>query len=260
MIHQSLECAGLNVKHVQKMAAERDPVLRAVFVHKIGEYPVHYLISIDKVSKDDWTYTCLWGCAPVGQRAEQHAPFVHKHRYSMITSLALDNGIIASRALEGSLMHKTSSSTCVMMWGVCIYYLSTLAYFFPLASSYNTISRSLKCPSAWQCTHTSFSRGKWPYWELWYVGFQYHEVSYLNPSSSCIFDVVAYPFTQLKHIIMNYTMHVNGLHQRWCGDSFSILDTYKGTIIFTMRAHSKLSWSFVAMEFWYQKKKPGMQP
>jgi type IV secretory pathway TrbD component len=59
MFHWSLEHAGLNIKHIQKMAAKRDPVLRAVFVHQIGKYPAHYLISIDEVLKNDQTYTCL---------------------------------------------------------------------------------------------------------------------------------------------------------------------------------------------------------
>lgn len=106
-IHRSFERAGLNVKHVQRMAAERDPVLRANFVRRIGQYPPHYLISIDEVSKDDRTYARLWGRAPVGRRAEQHAPFVRKRRYSMIVGLALDEGIIASRVLEGSFTHDT---------------------------------------------------------------------------------------------------------------------------------------------------------
>jgi transposase len=106
-IHRTLERAGLNVKHVQKMAAERDPVLRAEFIHRIGQYPAHYLLSIDEVSKDDRTYTRLWGRAPVGRRVEQHAPFVRKRRYSMIAALALDEGIVASRVLEGSFTRDT---------------------------------------------------------------------------------------------------------------------------------------------------------
>lgn len=58
-IHRSLERAGLNVKHVQKLAREHDPFLHATFIHHIGQYPAHYLISIDEVSKDDHTYTHL---------------------------------------------------------------------------------------------------------------------------------------------------------------------------------------------------------
>jgi transposase len=106
-IHRSFERAGLNVKRVQKMAAERDPLLRADFIRQIGQYPAHYLLSIDEVSKDDRTYTRLWGRAQVGRRVEHYAPFVRKRRYSMIAALALDEGIVASRVLEGSFTHDT---------------------------------------------------------------------------------------------------------------------------------------------------------
>jgi len=106
-IHRTLERAGLNVKHVQKMAAGRDPFLRADFIRRIGQYPPNYLLSIDEVSKDDHTYTRLWGRAPIGKRVEQHDPFVRRCRYSMIAALALDEGIIASRVVEGSLRHDT---------------------------------------------------------------------------------------------------------------------------------------------------------
>ena len=75
-IHWSFEHAGLNVKHVQKMARECDPFLCANFVNRVGQYPAHYLISIDEVSKDDCTYTRLWERALVRERVEQHDPFV----------------------------------------------------------------------------------------------------------------------------------------------------------------------------------------
>ena len=37
-IHRALERAGLNVKQVQKMALERDPIHRADFIRRIAEY------------------------------------------------------------------------------------------------------------------------------------------------------------------------------------------------------------------------------
>ena len=52
-------------------------------------------------------YTRLWGRAPIGKWVEQHDPFVHRCRYSMIAALALDEGIIVSRVVEGSLRHDT---------------------------------------------------------------------------------------------------------------------------------------------------------
>jgi transposase len=106
-IHRTFERAGLSVKRIQKVAAERDPEKRSAFVWRIGEYPPHYLISIDEVSKDDRTYARLWGRAPIGEYAEQHNPFVRKRRYSMCAAMALDKGIIAARVLEGSFTHET---------------------------------------------------------------------------------------------------------------------------------------------------------
>jgi hypothetical protein len=47
----------LHVKHVQKLTSERDPILRAEFVRRIGRYPTDYLISLDEVSKDERTYS-----------------------------------------------------------------------------------------------------------------------------------------------------------------------------------------------------------
>lgn len=106
-IHRTLERAGLNVKRIQKLAAKRDPVKRAQFVWCIGQYPAHYLVSVDEVSKDDHTYSRIWGCSRMGRRAEHHAPFVQNRRYSMIAALALDEGIIASRVVQGSFNHDT---------------------------------------------------------------------------------------------------------------------------------------------------------
>jgi transposase len=148
-VHRTLERAGLNVKHVQKLAAERDPILQADFVRRIGQYPAHYLLSIDEVSKDDRTYTRLWGRAPVGQRVEQHAPFVRKCRYSMLASLALDEGIVASRVLEGSFTHETFLEY-LRDDLVCPQILSynQLLTFTILASDDDTLSWSPKCPAS----------------------------------------------------------------------------------------------------------------
>jgi transposase len=106
-VHLTLRRAGLSVKHVQKLALERDPIQRADFVRRIGQYPAHYLVPLDEVSKDDRTYSRLWGRAEVGCRVEEHSPFVRKRRLSMISALALDEGIIASRVIEGSYTCET---------------------------------------------------------------------------------------------------------------------------------------------------------
>lgn len=94
-IHRTFERAGLNVKRVQRMASERD------------QYPAHYLVSTDEMSKDDRIYGGLWGRGPVGSRVEISAPFVRQRRFSGICACALDKGIIASRVVEGSFDRDT---------------------------------------------------------------------------------------------------------------------------------------------------------
>lgn len=106
-IHLTLERAGLSVKHVQKLASERDPVLRADFIRRIARYPTDYLICIDEVSKDNRTYSRLWGRTPRNTPAEQHNPFVRKQWLSMVAGLALDEGIVAARVVEGSFTKQT---------------------------------------------------------------------------------------------------------------------------------------------------------
>ncbi|KAE9395216.1 hypothetical protein BT96DRAFT_793379, partial [Gymnopus androsaceus JB14] len=96
------EQAGLNVKRAQRMARECSPEKRASFWYHMAQYPPDYLVSVDEVSKDDRTYTRLWGRAPRGQQVEIHGPFVRKRRLLMLAALALDKGIIASKVVEGS--------------------------------------------------------------------------------------------------------------------------------------------------------------
>lgn len=101
-IHRALERAGLNVKRVQKMAAERNPMIRAGFVRRISQYPANYLLPLDEVSKDNRTYSRLWGRSQKGSRVEVHQPFVRKRRFSMLATMSLDEGIIAAQVIEGS--------------------------------------------------------------------------------------------------------------------------------------------------------------
>jgi hypothetical protein len=89
------------------MAAEHDPLQAGIFLHRVTQYPAHYLVSVDEMSKDDHTYSRLWGRAPRGKPAEANIPFVCKRRSSGICAMALDKGIIASRVVEGSFDRDT---------------------------------------------------------------------------------------------------------------------------------------------------------
>ena len=101
-IHHEFQQAGLSIKWFQKMAAERDSMKRADFVQRISQYPATYLLPLDEVSKDDRTYARLWGRSEVGTHVEACQPFVHKRRFSMLATMALDEGIIAAQVVEGS--------------------------------------------------------------------------------------------------------------------------------------------------------------
>jgi hypothetical protein len=106
-IHRTFERAGLSVKRVQKLTSERDPILRADFARRIGRYPAGYVIALDEVSKDERTFGRLWGRAAEGMRVEQHNPFVRGRRLSMVARMALGEGIIAARVVEGSFTRET---------------------------------------------------------------------------------------------------------------------------------------------------------
>lgn len=57
-VHRTFERAGLSVKRVQKMASERDPIQDGHFTHRIAQYPAHYLVALDEMSKDDRALRC----------------------------------------------------------------------------------------------------------------------------------------------------------------------------------------------------------
>lgn len=101
-IHHGLAQAGLNVKHVQKIVSERDPILCADFVCHISQYPATSLLVPDEVLKDNRTYAHLWGHSKCGSRVEIHQPFVRKQWFSMLATMALNEGVIASQVVEGS--------------------------------------------------------------------------------------------------------------------------------------------------------------
>ncbi|EDR03253.1 uncharacterized protein LACBIDRAFT_307481 [Laccaria bicolor S238N-H82] len=94
-IHRTLEQASLNVKQVQKMASECDPI------HCITQYPASCLLPMDEVLKDDWTYAHLWGRSEVGSRVEVHQPFCQKQCFSMLAALVLDKGIVVVDVVKG---------------------------------------------------------------------------------------------------------------------------------------------------------------
>ncbi|KIJ14500.1 hypothetical protein PAXINDRAFT_79036, partial [Paxillus involutus ATCC 200175] len=99
--------AGLNVKHIQRLASEQDLLACATFICCISQYPANYLIPLDEMAKDVRTYAWLWGCLPQGTRCEHHDPFVQTQQLSLLAALVLNEGIVAARVLEGSYTYET---------------------------------------------------------------------------------------------------------------------------------------------------------
>lgn len=103
-IHRSLEREGYSYKFVQKVAAERDPALRADFVRRIGRYPPECIVCIDETSKDERTYFRSHGRSKLNTRVEIEGPFIRGKRYSLLPAMDVD-GIFASKVVEGSFTH-----------------------------------------------------------------------------------------------------------------------------------------------------------
>ena len=152
-LHRSFIRAGLRLKQVQKLALERDPIKRADFMRRVGRHPPQALIFLDEVSKDDRTYSRLWGRAPSGRRVNKHDPFVRGRRLSMLAALALDEGIVAARVLQGSFTRKTfleylhDDLVSVHCLSSCIPTNSSLA------APHHPLSRPTQCTCPGQCTN-----------------------------------------------------------------------------------------------------------
>ena len=63
---------------------------------------------INKVSKDDRTYAQLWGYAIVREWVEAHNPFFQKRCLLLVAAMAMDEGIFASKVVEGSFYQDPS--------------------------------------------------------------------------------------------------------------------------------------------------------
>lgn len=64
-------------------------------------------MCLDEVSKDDHTYAHLWGRSAIRSCVENHDPFVQKRHFLMVVALALDEGIVAAKVVEGSFNRET---------------------------------------------------------------------------------------------------------------------------------------------------------
>ncbi|PBK81121.1 hypothetical protein ARMGADRAFT_948769 [Armillaria gallica] len=56
-IYCAFEAASYSIKKIMKMAKEKCPYKCASFIQQIAKYPASYLVAMDKVLKDDCTYS-----------------------------------------------------------------------------------------------------------------------------------------------------------------------------------------------------------
>ena len=115
-IHRALERAGLNVKQVQKMASERDPIRRADFICHIAQYPASCLLPIDEVSKDDRTYARLWVDQKWDQGLKSISPSAGSGASQYLLRLHWTRELLRRTSSKGHLLKNFSSNFCGMMW------------------------------------------------------------------------------------------------------------------------------------------------
>ena len=91
-------------KTVTREAAERNDLLRAVFMNRIGMLVPDpgMLMFTDESAKDERTSQRRRGWAPLGERCVVRQCFVRGKRWSIIPLLTLD-GIITWKTVEGSV-------------------------------------------------------------------------------------------------------------------------------------------------------------
>ena len=82
---------------LHKSAAERNEMLRSIFMTAVGEYS---LIFIDESAKDERSLSREYGYALMNRRAQKKIVFVRGKRYSILPALSLE-GIIGFEVIEG---------------------------------------------------------------------------------------------------------------------------------------------------------------
>ncbi|KAJ8456687.1 hypothetical protein ONZ45_g18619 [Pleurotus djamor] len=101
-IHRELVRAGVSLKKLKRVAAERNEERRAAFIARMARYSPEELGFIDETSKDERTVGRHYGRSRQGHRAEKKQVFVRGRRTSTEALLSLD-GIVACTVVEGSM-------------------------------------------------------------------------------------------------------------------------------------------------------------
>jgi hypothetical protein len=88
-LSRTLRNANLSRKRVSKEAAERNELLRAIWIAEYGDIPAHYCMWLDESSDNDRTNQRTHGWAPLGAACVKRATFIRGQRYSVLPALSM---------------------------------------------------------------------------------------------------------------------------------------------------------------------------
>jgi transposase len=93
---------GYSNKQISKEAAERNELLRAMWLAEHGDLPASSMVWIDESGVDDQTFHRQFGWAPVGMGCVRSEVFARGERSTLLPALTTD-GVVAFDILEGSV-------------------------------------------------------------------------------------------------------------------------------------------------------------
>jgi len=167
-IYHELECSGVSLKKLRRIAKERDENLHADFVRTMGQYSPEEIGFLDEFLKDKCTLHQHHGHSKKGKCVVMQGAFFCSHQVSGEGLLTLD-GIVASMVVEGSMMHK--KFLYFLEHSVVSPIVAPSHHNLPLTAlldtSHTTIPRKVECSSDGQCMHSPWGWNFGACWEIW---------------------------------------------------------------------------------------------
>jgi len=145
-------------KKVSARAIERNKIMRAAFMNKIGTEVLDpaMLMFTDETAKDERTSGQRMGWSKIGTRCVQRRCFVRGQRYSILPVLTLD-GLITWDVIEGSVTSERFVEFLrenVVRVYTHIIWRSLISVQTCIDTPYKSISWTLECAYPWQLQHS----------------------------------------------------------------------------------------------------------
>jgi hypothetical protein len=145
-IHNIFERERISCKQLTKIAFEQDPELQLDFQYCITQHQAHQLLCCNKMSKNNLNYAHLTGCAPLGQQAKEDSEFTRKKRFLVLGGIALDQGIVAAKVVEGLFTTELFEEWIVNdVVRVDLLTIFLLTHCCSLATGHQPFPRTLQC-------------------------------------------------------------------------------------------------------------------